>query len=78
MDLDELKLQAEESSNWREHELGQWLEHSWNPRKFYCHCIKCNMQVIVTLNPLPNEIDIGGEAIALNCVPFSRYDIRRI
>jgi len=30
-------------------------------------CITCKREVRVTVKPLPNEIDIAGEAIALNC-----------
>jgi len=31
------------------------------------HCAVCQRQVIVLTNPLPNQIDIGGEAVAINC-----------
>jgi hypothetical protein len=64
---DELKSSAEESANWRGHELGEWSRHSWKPRISIANCIHCNMQVAVNIAPLPNEIDIGGEAVALNC-----------
>ena len=30
-------------------------------------CITCEREVRITLKPLPNEINIGGEAVALNC-----------
>lgn len=30
-------------------------------------CITCKREVRVTVKPLPNEINIGGEAVALNC-----------
>ena len=30
-------------------------------------CRHCGMEVQVITKPAPNEIDIGGEAVALNC-----------
>jgi hypothetical protein len=27
----------------------------------------CGKEVQITMNPLPNEIEVGGEAVALNC-----------
>jgi hypothetical protein len=31
-------------------------------------CKDCKMQVMVKEHPLPNEVQLGGEAIAVNCV----------
>jgi len=67
MNLNELKLQAEDSAQYRLHDLGEWLEHSYRPQIFINHCLDCGMQVVVNTSPLPNEIDIGGEAVALTC-----------
>lgn len=30
-------------------------------------CKICGKRVVIMPKPLPNEIDIGGEAVALNC-----------
>ena len=30
-------------------------------------CTVCGAEVDVTTRPMPNEIDIGGEAVATNC-----------
>jgi len=30
-------------------------------------CVKCEMHVYVNTKPDPNEIEIAGDAIALNC-----------
>ena len=30
-------------------------------------CLHCGMELQVFTAPMPNEIDIGGEAVALNC-----------
>jgi len=32
-------------------------------------CFNCGMEVYVTAKPRPNEIDVSGEAVALNCRP---------
>ena len=34
---------------------------------FRTHCEKCEMDVYIALHPLPNETEISGEAVALNC-----------
>lgn len=33
------------------------------------HCVLCGMETVVKEYPAPNEIDIGGEAVALDCNP---------
>ena len=48
---------------------------SHNMRRFTCnakdkyssYCKKCGKHVFINANPLPNEIDIYGEAVALGC-----------
>ena len=30
-------------------------------------CKKCGKYVTINTNPLPNQIEIGGDAVALNC-----------
>jgi hypothetical protein len=35
----------------------------------YCNCKDCGMQVNIHTHPQPDEVDIGGEAVALNCGP---------
>jgi hypothetical protein len=47
--------------------IGQWTEHSYKPTILHNACIHCGMDVSINARPLPNEIDIGGEAVALNC-----------
>jgi hypothetical protein len=32
------------------------------------HCRKCGREVQVETHPAPNSIDIGGEALAINCI----------
>ena len=38
------------------------------PRYYITNCIYCDMYVQVIPKPYPNEIDIGGTAVALDCV----------
>ena len=57
--------EATEACEWRKHEMGEFVAIS--PYIAVSHCKQCNMQVAVNTNPLPNEINIGGEAVALNC-----------
>jgi len=50
----------------------QLQQHSDKPRGFghwrgYSKCRKCGMLLGLNTLPLPNEIDIGGEAVALIC-----------
>ena len=43
----------------------------WNVLGGDCYsleCKDCKMTVMVKEHPLPNEINVGGEAIALSCV----------
>ena len=67
--LEELKHEAEVAAQVRGHKLGRW-EDFGSPNRPYARnsCILCNKSIQVCPNPLPNEIDIGGEAIALNCL----------
>jgi hypothetical protein len=48
------------------------LYPSTNHFRSYCKC--CNMYVDVILKPLPNEINISGDAVAITCpsVPYAR------
>lgn len=62
--LEVLILEAEQSCKFRGHLLGNWIEGHitvWN------ECISCGKEVHVNVNPAPNNINIGGEAVALTC-----------
>lgn len=64
--IDKLQREARSSARLRGHSLKQFNHYS-DTRRF-SHCRHCDMQVEVNSKPLPNEIDIGGEAVALNCM----------
>jgi hypothetical protein len=61
-----LKKEAMEACGFRGHEMERFTK--LEKGKFISRCIYCEKEVIITLKPLPNEIDIGGEAVALNCI----------
>ena len=58
--------EAREAATFRGHEV-----KNWNVLGNDCYllvCKDCKMEVMVKEFPLPNEIQVGGEAIALSCV----------
>ena len=65
--LRKLKISATTTAKFRGHKMSRWKllrEHIQEST-----CKKCKMTMRVNTAPLPNEVDIGGEAVALNCVP---------
>ena len=67
-----LKEEAIKSCNNRGHKMKNFTAtipggHYSRPRFFTSICRDCNMYVQVIPKPQPNEIDIGGTAVALNC-----------
>ena len=64
--IERLKREAKEAATWRGHELGKFKRHEW--RTSHCATAECSCGAIVTVNsrPMPNEIDICGDAVALN------------
>ncbi len=64
-----LMRSAEKSAKLRGHTLGLWDIHTeggWN-RGADAMCDLCGMEVSVRPTPAPNDIDISGEAVALDC-----------
>tara|TARA_B100000745_G_scaffold177357_1_gene116153 strand:+ start:2063 stop:2956 length:894 start_codon:yes stop_codon:yes gene_type:complete len=37
-------------------------------KQSFSHCLSCNKEVQIIIKPMPNEIDISGQAVALECV----------
>ena len=64
--LQDLIEEAEESANWRRHTLSDWDKFR-NGTAASAICEVCGMGVDVTCKPRPNEINVGGRAMALNC-----------
>lgn len=63
--LQDLMTEAKESCEWRAHIMGTWDVLSSS--RATVRCLLCDMEVFVCTDPAPNEIDISGEAVALNC-----------
>ena len=66
--LDQLQKQAESACNNRGHQLGKWeIYHGERNSLANNACVRCGKEVQCNTLPLPNGIDIGGEALALGC-----------
>jgi hypothetical protein len=61
--LSALKREAQRATAWRGHRM-RWFEANGYATAF---CIHCGMEVQCRERPAPNDIDIGGEAVALTC-----------
>jgi len=67
-DINDLINEAEVAAEYRGHKLGKWESFMRGNRSCANNkCQTCGKEVQVIDNPLPNEVDIGGEAVALNC-----------
>ena len=64
--LSTLKKRAQKGTKWRGHSM-RWQSMSATSNLLVGTCKKCGMQVTCNNQPLPNEVGLGGEAIALNC-----------
>ena len=60
-----LKAEALQSCKNRGHSMIPW--HDYDKHTAYSECRDCQRYVLVNDTPLPNQIDIGGSALALNC-----------
>ena len=56
---------ALESCEFRGHKM-QYIDGKARKRATY-ECTECHRGVTIELNPPPNGIEIGGEAVAVNC-----------
>lgn len=65
-----LKSEARQTTEFRGHKM----EKPWVSSSFYgckrqsIKCKDCGMHVIIDLQPAVNDIDIGGQAVALYCL----------
>lgn len=66
--LNTLRAQAEMSAIWRGHSL-RWLAPHHGEARSYQNgeCVRCGASVTVNTHPMPNEIDVGGDAVAVGC-----------
>jgi len=64
--LKQLKSSARHSAEWRGHNIGKFI--TLDPYvSAEAVCRKCGKAVYVNSEPMPNEITISGEAVALGC-----------
>ena len=67
--LDKLQQRATEACNSRGHKLGKWDIRNGESRSLATNeCTECGAWVQCNTKPLPNGIDVAGNALALNCV----------
>ena len=64
--LRKLQFKAYYYTKIRGHSLGDWYTYN-NDQSAIAECKFCNLRAIVNVQPLPNDTDIGGSAIALYC-----------
>jgi len=64
--MNKLQRSAMESCDFRGHNMGTWrnLTH----HSVVSKCIDCGKEVVCNTQPDPNDIAIGGEAVALHCL----------
>lgn len=67
LEITRLKNEAMESCMFRGHTMGDWHENFLPNYRGISECKNCGKIVCIISNPLPNEIDIGGEAVAVHC-----------
>lgn len=65
--LERLRLEALEACHWRGHNMHKFTSHHLHATQRDSWCLTCAKQVTINSRPAPNEIDVGGEAVALNC-----------
>ena len=58
-----------ESCKFRGHKMQMTIESVTRKVAFY-QCLICRKTMTVIYKPLPNETEISGEAVALNCDPI--------
>lgn len=69
LNLGSLLRQAEEAYRWRGHADTDWmwLTRQDNQEILEKTCPICGAWVQVNTKPAPNQIDIGGPAVAIHC-----------
>jgi len=66
--LIELERQAVEACEFRGHTIGKWVVYHGESKSLANNeCLICGAWVQCNTKPAPNDIDIGGPAVALTC-----------
>lgn len=61
----QLKVEARQAATNRGHMLSQFVRSS--ARLHFAVCGRCQRRVQIISSPLPNETEIGGEAVSVQC-----------
>ncbi len=71
-----LSIRAKQSAKWRGHSMSRF-RYTLHGKRItgLSECKVCSAYVQIDTRPEPNGIDIGGNAVALNC-PIAVKDIR--
>lgn len=72
--IERLRLEALKACRFRGHKMRRFRTSRWYPTMRYTTCTVCGMEVTIDSHPAPNGIEIGGEAVALDCGDPSRFD----
>lgn len=63
-----LRREAKATAERRGHDMENFDRAHWRiPGNGSSECKRCGAYVRINCNPMPNEIDIGGDAVAVNC-----------
>jgi hypothetical protein len=66
--VERLKREAKDGARWRGHTMNRFIAYvTGDGRVYVSTCKRCMRSVSVNPAPPPNGIDVGGEAVALNC-----------
>jgi hypothetical protein len=65
----QLRASAHAAAKKRGHNMGNFAKVRMNAKHpaWSAQCKRCHRHMQVCLNPYPNETEIGGDAVALNC-----------
>jgi hypothetical protein len=63
-----LSREAHESAKFRGHDMTRFKRI--NHKQWYSECKNCHKTMIINIDPMQNEIDIMGNAIALDCAEY--------
>ncbi len=67
-DLGTLRECASRTARFRGHNLKWQAPHHGEHHSYQLgECSQCDCYVCITTRPMPNEIDIGGDALAITC-----------
>lgn len=62
-----LKRRARYIALWRGHDMSRFQRVVTERREYDAKCVRCGMETRVCAWPMPNDIEVSGEAVALNC-----------